>query len=108
MRNENIVAIDLPNTSIGFTSAPIQLFFLSVIAIQVISTGTLAGRIEFSVSNDGKNWAASNSFPDLPLVVGGNAIFNGAQEAAYGYIRLILIRTNGSGGCRVIFNGKGG
>lgn len=108
MRNENIIPLNLVNTSVGATSLPIQLFFLSVLSVQVVSTGNLAGRIEISVSNDSLNWAVSNAFPDMNLVVNGTAILNANTESAFAYIRFVFVRTGGTGNCKLIFNGKGG
>lgn len=108
VRNINEVIFKATAISTDMTGDGYRLDKLLIAAVQVTSTGTLDGVVEFQLSNDGVNWAGSNNFTDIPLVPGTTQLAQSSMYIGALWIRVFFNRTGGTGDLTCIMNAKGG
>jgi hypothetical protein len=91
----NDIIIDQSNvTTTDITSEVIDTTNVYGASIHVISTGTIAGTVEFQVSNDMVNWVALAS-PTVTVTNATNAVAQ-TPELFYKWLRIVHQATSGT------------
>ncbi len=92
----------------SFASAPYEIIFMLLFAVQIQWTGAGVGTWTLEASNDQTLWTPISGAAQATGGEDGSVMFTYGEMAPFPYLRVVYTRVSGTGMASATVNAKGG